>query len=391
MLLWVIFAAITAAVVLAVTRPLARDPAPLRDAAEADLAVYRDQLAEIDADRDRGLVDADEAQAARAEVARRLLHRAGDEKSAAGAAGAAGSGSARRFSLVASAFIAVASILLYLMLGSPGLPDLPHAARVAKGPAGSSLPELVAQVEARLRAKPDDGQGWDVVAPVYMIQKRYADAAEAYGRAISLLGETPKRLGGLAEASVLAGNGIVSDRARKAYERLLVLEPTRVEARFWLAMAMEQDGKLAEATAAYRDMLAQAPEGATWKSAVEERLKEIAERSGAPSAPAPAAPAKVAAPPADAPSSKPDASAVAAMDPAEREAFIGRMVSGLAERLKANGKDLEGWQRLVRAYKVLGKTDAAAAALADARRNFDGDAKAQAELDAFARSLGLGS
>ena len=67
------------------------------------------------------------------------------------------------------------------------------------------------------------------------------------------------------------------------------------------------------------------------------------------------------------------------------------MVSGLAERLKANGKDLEGWQKLVRAYKVMGQDGAARTALADARRNFVDDAKALAELDGLARSLGLGS
>ncbi len=390
MLLWILFAVLTAAVVIAVTRPLGRAAAPSLDPASADLAVYRDQLAEIEADRDRGLVDVAEAEAARAEVARRLLQRAGSGKgTSAGATGSADV-TAKRLALAAAILIPLLSIGLYAAIGSPGLPDQPHATRVAKTPGKAGLPELVAQVEARLLQKPDDGAGWDVIAPVYMIQKRYADAAHAYGRALKLLGESAKRLGGFAEASVLANDGIVKDDARRAYERLVVLEPSRYEARFWLAMAKEQDGKPAEAIAGYREMLSLAPADAPWRAEVEKRLKELGDKDPPPPANAAVAP-QSAAPPASGAAPAIDPAAVAGMSPADREAFIGRMVSGLAERLKANGKDLEGWQKLVRAYKVMGQDGAARTALADARRNFVDDAKALAELDGLARSLGLGS
>ena len=394
MLLWILFAVLTAAVVIAVTRPLGRATAPTLDPATADLAVYKDQLAEIEADRDRGLVDAAEAESARAEVARRLLQRAGKGGDGSGTAKSSGESTVKRLTLACAILIPLVSIGLYIAIGSPGLPDQPHAMRVAKSSGKAGLPELVAQVEARLFAKPDDGAGWDVIAPVYMMQKRYGDAAAAYSRAIKLLGESPKRLGGFAESSVLANNGIVGDEARRAYERLLVLEPSRFEARFWLAMAKEQDGKSAEAIAGYREMLAAAPADAPWRSEVEGRLKELGDKDPPPAAKAaatePQHPESQRRPP-TAQGSAPavDPSAVAQMSPAERQAFIGRMVTGLAERLKANGKDLEGWQRLVRAYKVMGNETAARTALADARRNFAGDDKALAELDGVARSLGL--
>ncbi len=71
--------------------------------------------------------------------------------------------------------------------------------------------------------------------------------------------------------------------------------------------------------------------------------------------------------------------------------MIARMVQGLAERLEKGGRDLDGWQRLARAYKVMGREADAKAAIAKARANFPGDAAAQTALDELARSLGLGS
>ena len=71
--------------------------------------------------------------------------------------------------------------------------------------------------------------------------------------------------------------------------------------------------------------------------------------------------------------------------------MIAGMVEGLAQRLKSNGSDLPGWLRLVNAYVVLERKDDARAALAEARRNFDGDAGALAELSKLAANLGIGS
>ena len=79
------------------------------------------------------------------------------------------------------------------------------------------------------------------------------------------------------------------------------------------------------------------------------------------------------------------------MTPEQRQAFIEKMVAGLAARLKSNGKDLEGWMQLVRSYVVLGRPEDANTALAEARSNFAGDDKALAQLQALAQVLGIGS
>src|SRR5437588_94069 len=81
--------------------------------------------------------------------------------------------------------------------------------------------DQLAEVEAHLRQKPDDGRGWDVLAPVYMRMGDFVRASDAYERAIRILGESPQRLAGFARATIMAENGVVNEPARRAYTKLL--------------------------------------------------------------------------------------------------------------------------------------------------------------------------
>lgn len=394
MLLWVCFAILTASVVALLLRPLRQTQVAVVEPAAADLAVYRDQLRELDAERDRGLVVDSEIESARAEVARRLIKRASGEASetAESADDTASVNRARRIYVAITALLPVVGIGLYLLSGSPHLPDHPFSERqTAAGTGGdgaSSIVNLIAQVEQRLRDHPEDGRGWDVIAPIYLRLGRYADAAHAFAEANRLEGETVRRLLGFAEATLLAENGIVTEPVRKAALRVLELDPARIEVRVWLTLAKEQDGDLAGAAAEYRDILDKAPADATWRSAVSERLDLVNRKLKGEKIPeeAPAAQAAPSAPPAAASGEMPD---VSAMSPADRDAFVLSMVNRLADRLKDNGKDLEGWIRLARAYKVLGRENDALAALASARENFAGDRASLDEIDKSEQNLGL--
>jgi cytochrome c-type biogenesis protein CcmH len=289
MALWIAFAVLTAAVLAAVLRPLMRNTAH-EPAGDPAVAVYRHQLEELQAEQRRGLLDERQAAAAWIEVSRRLLA-AAEKTTGAGARRLHGlSSSTLTKVLVASAaLVPMVSIGLYLAHGSPDLPSRPFAQRAAVPLEQAPLAELIARVEARLAAHPDDGQGWDVIAPVYLRLGRFADAAEAYARAADLLGETAKRLSGFANATVLANNGIVTEDARRAYEKVLALEPGQVEARFWLALAKEQDGRLAEALADYRELLKASAPGAPLQAALSERIDALSRRVGGAS-PSPGAP-----------------------------------------------------------------------------------------------------
>lgn len=381
MLLWVCFAVMTAAVMLALLRPLWRGDATPLAPAEADLAVYRDQLAEIDADRERGLIAPAEAEAARTEVARRILTHAPGADAAPTALAAPSAAASAWISKVAAAAVPLAAIATYLAVGSPTMPDAPLEARRNVDPEKATVAELIGKVEARLAAKPDDGRGWAVIAPVYMRLNRFDDAATAFARANALLGEQTAYVMGYAEATVLANDGMVTDGARKAFRRVLELEPGRIEASFALSLAKEQDGDVAGAVADYRALLVTAASDARWKSALEARVKALEDRLAG-RAPPPAPPDNAAAVP---------SSEAAAMKAENQAQMIEGMVQRLADRLKTNGKDLPGWLQLIRSYAVLGRTGEVEGAIADARRNFADDATALSEIDALAKSVKQGS
>lgn len=383
MALWMAFAVLTAAVLAALLHPLLRPSSRPPAAADADLAVYRDQLSELEAERGLGLIADAEAEAARTEIARRVLASAGRVAAEDTSPPNAHDARIRTVGLGLAMMLPLAALALYLLVGSPGMPDYPFAARTTTTTDTAGLPQLIARVEARLRAHPEDGEGWDVIAPVYLKQDRYAEAVDAYTRAIALIGESPRRLAGLAEASIMRHNGVITETARVSYEKLAKLEPSRPEPRFWLAVAQEQDGRLADAIAAYDVLLREAPADASWRAAVTERRDAARARLASNPSSTPIAGQR--GPTAD------DIAAADRMSPEARTQFIHQMVAGLAERLRQDGSDLAGWQRLIRAYMVLGRSSEAATALADARRAFAKEPSSLAELDALAKSLRIES
>ena len=152
------------------------------------------------------------------------------------------------------------------------MPDEPLASRTAPPQTNGEIEAAVAAVEARLIAKPDDGKGWAVIAPVYMRLERYADAAHAYAEALRLVGEDPLRRAAYGEALVAAAGGVVTDEARQAFDRALAEQPGQPQARFYLALGAEQDGKKAEAIRAFEQILADSPPEAPWRGVVSARL-----------------------------------------------------------------------------------------------------------------------
>ncbi len=389
MIFWILVAALASLVTFWVTRPLLRPAAPATPASAADIAVYKDQLAEIDADVARGQLSPVEAEAARAEVARRLIRLPDADASFRDKPVQAG----RPTLAFVAATVAVPflSLALYLAYGNPGVRDAPLAERLAAAPEKATPADLIAKVEARLREVPGDGRGWDVIAPVYASQGRFDDAIEAYTNAIRILGETPRRLEGLATADIRGASGVVSKRARAALERAKVLAPDRLEPQLWLTLAKEQDGDLAGAIADYKALLAKAGQDVPWREPVTARLAQLeaqavgkSDAGGTSPKPVPDA----GSPPGNAPG---NAQGSIASLPAEQRAMIDQMVAGLADRLKTNGDDLEGWLKLIRALKVLKRDAEATTALSDARKQFAGNGEALEAIDGLAKSLGIGS
>jgi cytochrome c-type biogenesis protein CcmH len=371
MLLWIIFAVMTAAGLTAVLWPLLRPPAGTVAGATHDVEVYRDQLKEIDRDLARGVLNAGDAESARREISRRLL--AADAAASGGGAGTPkpSSGRVRRMAAIAT-IIAIPAIGLavYLFSGSPGLEGRPLAQRFAGPVESRSMPELVARIEAHLRDNPDDARGWRVLAPVYMRLGRFTDAADAFRQVLRIDGRVPEILVDYGEALAMGEGGLVTAGARRAFAEAAALSTEVPKAHFFLGLAELQDGRKDEAVAIWRGMLAGAPADAPWRAAVEQQIARATGEAGT------------------APALGGDTMAAAGdMAPEERQRMIEGMVQGLAERLAADGGTIDEWLRLARAQSVLGRADEATATLDRARTAFAGQAEPLARIDELAASL----
>jgi cytochrome c-type biogenesis protein CcmH len=374
MTLWFVFALMTAAAVFAVLWPLGRR---VRASGGSELAVYRDQLAEVERDRDAGRIAASEAEAARIEVSRRLLAAAEVEQSPA--AKAADRPAPRRVvAVVALIALPLGATALYLAYGSPSLPGQPLSARLSQPPQQRSIQTLVAQVEAHLEKNPTDGRGWEILAPVYLRLGRFNDAVKARSNALSFNGESAERQSGLGEALVMAAQGVVTADAAKAFERAAALDPKAPKPRFFLGLAAEQDGRPADAAKVWKALIAEAPNDAAWLGFVREALARVDPSTKADP------PNKTARGPSAA-----DIKAAGELSPEQRQDMVRGMVARLAARLKEDGADLDGWLRLIRAYMVLGERDKAGSAAADARRALAGDAEKLRRINEAAKGLGL--
>ncbi|MDH4413955.1 MAG: c-type cytochrome biogenesis protein CcmI [Rhizobium sp.] len=415
MLFWIISALLTVVVAVVLLSPLMRASARATRYDEGEAAVYRDQLRELERDKAEGLISAEDADYARAEIGRRLLAIAGREKSGDDGEGNAGDEvgekagdeasdeahvgpkTRRRYTL-SQAFILLCLPLIglagYLEIGSPGTPDSPLAARMENP--GDDVDLLVAKVEQHLASNPDDGNGWNVLAPVYFRIGRYDAAELAYRNAIRILGPDAERMNGLGETVVMRNDGIVTDDAQMAFQAALKIDPNNPRADFYLALALEQSGRRTEALAAFQNIAKASPPTAPWMPLVNQHI--AANSAGMPLANAPAVPAADAAAEGNAAPANPaapgnpsaeDIANAQQMSEADRGEMIRGMVASLDARLKEDPNNFEGWMRLVRSYAMLKDKERAEAALKEGLKTFPAAGAEGQQLIAMAKALGL--
>ncbi|WP_411035085.1 c-type cytochrome biogenesis protein CcmI [Shinella sp. BYT-45] len=372
MFFWILVAILTAAVAAVLLLPLLRRPVAAAGDASHDVEVYRDQLEELKRDEATGLIGPAEAELARAEVARRLIAaskaEAKDRTSPAG-----------RRNRLAQAFVIVAlpaiGLCLYLVGGRPDLPAQPLAERLANP--GNDINILIARAENHLARNPDDGAGWDLLAPIYYRGGRMEDAANAFSEAIRLLGPSQDRLDGHAETLIALSNGIVTAEARARLEQSLKLKADNPRARYYLALALEQEGKRAEARAAFEALARQTPADAPWLPLVNRHIAALAEGQGGGTAGRPGNPTAE------------DVAAAEDMPAGDRQQMIAGMVESLAAKLEENPDNFEGWMRIIRSYVVLDQRPKAEAALQTALKTFPADSESGRQLLALARDLSI--
>lgn len=367
MTLWFVFALMTVAAIFAVLWPLGRTSRAQDQGSE--VAVYKDQLAEIERDLAAGLILAPEAEAARVEISRRLLAAAASEPATAPMSNLKWR---RAAAVLALAGLPLVAIGVYMPLGSPRLQDFPLAQRERGSGMAQSLENLVVQVEQHLEKNPTDGRGWNVLAPVLERLGRFDDAVRAYRNSLTYNGESAERRSDLGEAISAAAGGVVTAEAKAEFERARGLNADDPKANYFLGLAAEQDGRKEDAANIWRALLAKAPADAPWRALVQSSLARV---GGGGTMPALS-----------------DETVAASKDMAEvdRNAMVRGMVDRLATRLKQNGDDVDGWLRLVRAYLVMGERDKAMGASVDARQAVASNAERLRQLNEGLRTLGIG-
>jgi cytochrome c-type biogenesis protein CcmH len=239
----------------------------------------------------------------------------------------------------------------YWMLGQPYL-----AWRSAQGVQTRDVGGLIALLIRRVRQAPDDIQAWIYLGRGYMGAGDAGDAAKAYARAVAIANRTGHPDASLdaiyGEALVSAQGGQVSDEAAQAFRAALKLDPKEPASRFFLGDSLAAHGDKTGALALWNGLLAEAPSNSPLHQALVDRIAMVTAQSGG----------------------APDPKAMVAM---------------LAARLKENPNDAAGWQRLIRAYMVLGERAEAQDALATARKTFASQHDASDALDQEAKQLKL--
>jgi len=374
-LLWIAVFVLTAATLMLLLGPLLRrDAAHDATRADFDMAVYRDQLAEVDRDLERGLLDPEQAEAARVEVKRRILAATGERSSPQAMPQSPSPRPGRSFiSLILVAVTVPAAALgLYLALGMPQKPDQPLATRqqpvqAAQSPSSETdgppltMEEAVAQLAKRLEAQPQNVQGWLLLGRSYVSMERYPDAVDAYSQALKLEPGRADIASAYGEAMVASMGGEVSYDASQAFEAAIAHNPMDPRARYYLALYSAQQGDGKSAMQGWVDLVAVSPPDSPWLRVVNQQIERAAEEFDVdPASIKPSAEAEALANAAAFPApSQAEMDAAADMSDQEREEMIRSMVDRLAARLEQEPDDLAGWQRLARAYEVLGETEKA--------------------------------
>jgi cytochrome c-type biogenesis protein CcmH len=441
MTLWLVLTIMTWAAAMWLAVPFVRRSGQPHEDAASDIAVYRDQLQEVERDMRDGRIDDAQAEAARTEIKRRIL--AAGETQQAGRPGL--SGRERSFALVASTGILVlGSVMLYAVTGSPELaamrtapfvspfgdegsaraqPEaaaLPpnHPALEALASADSSRPsggndeeppsqaglptveEMTRRLAARLAQNPADVEGWRTLGWSYLNIGRFTDAAEAYAKAIDLDPGNPEFRSARIDALVGAADGTITAEAKAAIRDALKLDPKDVRARYFDGLARQQDGDKAAALAEWTELLKEGGADESWASDLKTKVNALKRDMGGdggavPDVPRLAAgrPAAPAAPERTATAGKgpsaQDVQAAEAMAPADRTAMIRGMVDGLATRLERSPRDADGWIRLIRSRVVLGESELAKQALERGLAAFADDAPEHDRIAAAAQQLGV--
>jgi cytochrome c-type biogenesis protein CcmH len=395
MLFWIICACLSLVVVGTIVAPMLR--APRTQAASPDVAFYKAQMAEVDRDVARDVLAEDEAERAKTEIARRLL--AANSAMTQATASPAG----RAAAVVSGVAVVGLSAFLYWDMGAPAYPDLPLKLRIENGDAArlnrptqaqaeaaapalgpveapDSYLENVAQLREIMPTRPDDLQGWLLLARHESTLRNFPAAAFAQGRVVALKGEDATLGDHILQVDLMvaAANGFVSPEAEVLIRGILAEDEDNLPARYYLGALYEQTDRPDIAFRLWRDLVENGQSNLFHVEFARQQIEDAAFRAGV-SYELPAVRGPSAA----------DIENAQDMTDADQREMIAGMVAGLADRLASQGGPATEWARLITAYGVLGEVETARAIYIEASDVFGASDTARATLDAAARDAGV--
>lgn len=260
--------------------------------------------------------------------------------------------------------------------------------------ANMTLPPTLEQLRARAEADADDPLAWQELAVNMFGANRFAEAAEAYERAVELDPDTAMLWSSLGEARVMASaEDPMPDAAEDAFRRALALDPTDPRARYFLAVARDLTGDHEGAISDWLALLADTPPGAPWETDLVRTIQQVGaineidveQRIASAAGTRDLLPAGMTGRP-PGPTNE-QMAAAASMAPGEQQSMAEGMVARLAQRIDDEGGSVDEWIMLMRSYDQLGRNG-------DARRARDraiaAHPDARARIESMAETLGIG-
>ena len=249
----------------------------------------------------------------------------------------------------------------YLMLGRPDIKATPLADRAQERQLAQQT-AIANQTQARkaleeaqsaANKSPDSLEAQLLLAMQAARQSRFDIEQSALQRAREISNDAPEVLSMLAEALTREAEGSVTLPARRLIASVLSQNPNEPRALYLAGLAAYQDQEFALAIESWQALLEVTNDDAPWRALVRDNIVRAAEEGGLD---VPAG-LMIAGP------SQDDIALAADMSAQERQEMIKTMVASLSDRLKEAPDDFAGWQRLARAYEVLGDDTERARAL----------------------------
>lgn len=252
---------------------------------DVNIAVYRDQMKEMEADRANGLLSEAQYQSAKLELEARLA----DDALTLDDTPEPGRVSSRKLGYTLGAVLPVAAFALYFWLGNPA--SLLAIADAQSGPAQSAgapgeqeFMKLVQRVEAKTRANPDDGEAWAMLAKAYAAMEQWPKALQAYEQAIKLLPQNASVLSGYAEALAITGKLVLTGKPMELVQQALKIDPEDMKGLELAGINAFREGNFAQASAYLKRMHSMlAPESPYAKDilAAQQEAERLAQAGGA--------------------------------------------------------------------------------------------------------------